>query len=411
MIFWLSILVTPLLSYTWIPFCPDSVHADNIIFNVGSWQGVICSPGGMYLFEEDIQEWVFYTYGQLTVTGAAYFNNEKILVTMGDGSWSDGIYTFDLGTHQFEVVEWLPNPNFLEYHQLSGTWFAGFNNILTSISGLYKSTDGLNWEEVTFFNEIPCTCMDYFEEHLVISSAGNIYNIYWSDDSGVTWHEATGSVPVIADLKFNNEGDLMGIFPGFSNSSGLYSSGDFGQTWNVEFWSDNMSAVGFDAAGTVFVGWESPTAMNEGIAIYTPGVPPPNLTYLNEGLPNLNINKIKFNPAMSAIAIFCCTDAGVYVSYDYMVGEEENEYQPDQIKIFPNPVSTEKMIRIENSGDFDPEYMEVYSNAGRFVFGKDLSNLSKEDGFVVDLHELQSGIYIIRIKSSNAGYAQKLVIY
>jgi len=404
----LLIVLFPLFgfSYTWISFCPDSIHANNIIFGVGDWQGVICSPDGMYLFEEDIQEWAFYTYGGLPVKGVAYFSSDKILVAMGEGTYSDGVYTFDLETHQFEVVEWIINPNFLVHYLPTNTYFIG-----CQFGGMYESSDGLTWTGVSYFSGKSCSAMEFYDNHLVVTEVSNIYNIFWSDDYGVNWQESTGSIPMITELKFSLEGDLYGIFPSYSNSSGLYSSNDFGQTWDVEFWSDNMSAVGFDAMGTVFVGWESPTANNEGIAIYTPGVPSPNLTYLNEGLPNLNINKILLNPAMSAIAIFCCTDAGVYLSYDYMVGEEENEYQPDQIKIFPNPVSAEKMIRIENSGDFALEHLDVYSNAGRFVFGKELSNFDKEAGIVVDLHELQSGIYIIRIRTSNSEFTEKLVIY
>ncbi len=92
-------------SYTWKASAPDSIHATNICFGVGSWKGVICSPEGMYLWEEDIEEWTFYTYGGLPVTGAAYLNTTQILVAMGCGTYSDGIYTFDLETHQFEVVE------------------------------------------------------------------------------------------------------------------------------------------------------------------------------------------------------------------------------------------------------------------------------------------------------------------
>ncbi len=93
-------------SYTWQSFCPEYIHANNICFGVGSWKGVICSPEGMYLWEEDIEQWTFYTYG-LPVTGAVNLNATQILVAMGCGTYSDGIYTFDLETHQFEVVEWL----------------------------------------------------------------------------------------------------------------------------------------------------------------------------------------------------------------------------------------------------------------------------------------------------------------
>ena len=123
-------------SYTWIPFGPDSINANNVCFGVGSSTGVICVDNGMYLYDDFSQLWNFYTNAGLPIWGATHFNTNKILVIMGDGSWSDGIYTFDLGTHQFEPVEWIPNPNFLKYHALSGTWYAGFNNTGMEFCGL-----------------------------------------------------------------------------------------------------------------------------------------------------------------------------------------------------------------------------------------------------------------------------------
>ncbi len=101
----LMILVMPIIgfSYTWVPFSPDTINATNIVFGVGGWHGVICTDDGMYVYEEDIQEWVFYTYG-LPVKGVAFLDNEKFLVAMGNGTYSDGVYTFDRTTHQFEVI-------------------------------------------------------------------------------------------------------------------------------------------------------------------------------------------------------------------------------------------------------------------------------------------------------------------
>ena len=412
-IIWLSILGTPLFSYTWIPFCPDTIHANNICFGVGSWKGVICTDEGMYLWQEDIEEWSFYTYG-LPVLGAVQFNATQILVAMGCGTYSDGVYTFDLETKQFEVVEWLINPNFLlvipvldkQSNQFTDEYYVG-----CQFGGLYRSTDGLTWTEVPYFTGKSCTVMDFYENHLVVIEVSNIYNIYWSDDYGVTWQEAAAGSPMITDLEFSYEGDLYGIFPGYSNSSGLYSSNDFGQTWDLEFWSDNMSAVGFDAMSTIFAGWESPTAMNEGIAIYTPGTPPPNLSFLNEGLPNTNINKILLNPTMSAIAIFCCTDAGVYMSNDYMVGGEEKMVNSDQISIYPNPVSKKGKVNIKIPDNQDVMSFQIYSNAGRFVLEKNFNMSILENKFDINLQGLEPGMYIIRIKTDNSEFAKKLVIH
>jgi len=403
----LLIVLFPLIgfSYTWVPFCPDTIHANTICFGVGSWKGVICSPDGMYLWEDDIEEWTFYTYGGLPVKGVAYFNSEKILVAMGEGTFSDGVYTFDLETHEFMVVEWIINPNFLLHYFPTNTYYVGYQ-----FGGMFESSDGLTWTEIPYFSGKSCAAMDFYDNHLVVLEVSNLHGIYWSDDYGENWQESTGSIPMITELKFSLEGDLYGIFPDYSNSSGLYSSNDFGQTWDLEFWSDNMSAVGFDAMGTVFVGWESPTANNEGIAIYNPGVPPPSLSYLNEGLPNININKILLNPGMSAIAIFCCTDGGVYLSYDYMVGQEENITQPDQINIYPNPVSFGKKIRIENTELLSLKHLEIYSNSGKLLFDKELNNCAEAE-LEIDLFDFQSGIYFIRIKTSKSEITKKLVIH
>ncbi len=359
---WLFLFSLVSFSYTWIPFCPDSIPANNICFGVGSWKGTICSNDGMYLWEDDIMEWSFYTYGGLPVKGATYLDAENILVVMGDGTFSDGVYSFNLQTHEFEIVEWMVNPNFLIQGFPSGKYYIG-----CQFEGLYESEDGLTWNSVPYFEGKSCSAMDFYDNHMVVTEVSNIYNIYISDDYGETWQESVAGSPMISDLKFSFEGDLYGIFPGYSNSSGLWSSSDWGNTWEVEFWSDNMSSVGFDAMSIPFVGWESPTSANEGIAIYTPYSPPPNLSPLNAGLPNLFINKILMNPSMSAIAIFCCTDAGVYVCYDYMVGVDELNQKEASIKVFPNPVDKTGKIQIRTSQNTTIEEVALFSINGNFI--------------------------------------------
>lgn len=403
-IIWLSILTIHLFSYTWVPFCPDTINANNICFGVGSWKGTICTNNGMYIWEDDIMEWSYYFYGSLPVIGAAYLDNERILIAMGDGTFSDGVYTFNLQTHQFEVAEWLFNPNFLVQVFPSGKYYVG-----CQLGGLWESEDGLIWTSVPYFNGKSCTAMDYYDNHMVISEVSNIYNLYWSDDYGVSWQEASGSIPMITDFKFSFDGDLYGIFPSYSNSSGLYSSNDFGQTWNVEFWSDNMSAVGFDAMNTIFVGWDSPTGNNEGVAIYTPTSPPPNLAYLNEGLPDLNINKILMNPTMSAIAIFCCTDAGIYVCYDYMVGVEEVIDIESSIRIFPNPASKTGQIRIKATANI--KEVSVFTQDGTTISSWNYSQNTQQVNLDIHSLHLNSGSYLIKVKTDKKVFAKKLILH
>ncbi len=327
------------LAYTWIPYGPDTIAVTNCRFGIAMGMDVICSPDGLFIYEDDM-EWHYYPTS-LPLRDAAYKSPTEILVAMGNGSYSDGIYTFNLETHQFEIAVWWFNPNFIHYAPIlkkDQSKFVDQYFVGGQFSGMITSVDGINWTEMEFFSGKSCSAMDYYENHFVVTELSNIYNIYWSDDYGITWNISGSGSPMISAFKFNSTGELYGIFPDYSNSSGLYKSMDFGNTWELEFWSDNLGAVGFDVLNNIFIGWKSPTTQYEGIALYDPYAPPPNLTFLNEGLPNLNINKILLNPTMSAIAIFVCTDAGVFLSYDYMMGTNELK-QSLRAEIIPNPVS------------------------------------------------------------------------
>ncbi len=409
LIFCFTLLHIPGFSYTWVNICPDTIEATNIYFGAGSSYGVISSPVGMYVWEDDIQQWTFYP--QLSIKGAARFNTEKILIISGSGSYSDGISTFDLETHQLDKVEWVLKPTFITIIPVldKNTNLFTDEYHVGSEYGLYKSIDGLTWTEVPYFKNKCCTAMDFYGEHFVVSEVSNILNIHWSDDYGSSWHEAV-SPPIITDLKFNNAGELYGIFPDFSNSSGLYKSEDFGNNWEVEFWSDNMSAVGFDAVGTIFVGWESPFGGNDGIAIYDPAAPPPGLTFMNNGLASTNINKILMNPVMSSIAIFCCTDSGVYMCNDYMMGEKEIYEPVIEPEIFPNPLDDSRNLHLRAAQSDAISEIEIYTSGGNLINKTILPVNKPANSYEMNLSYLNAGVYLIRIQSRLSAVTRKFVI-
>ena len=209
----------------------------------------------------------------------------------------------------------------------NNTYYAG------GLYGMWESTDGMNWSEIVYFSLKDCVAIAYFEDHFVVSADNEIY---YSHDSGVTWNLVQPGSPIISDLAFHVNGTLFGIFPGPSNSSGLWSSNDFGVSWNVEFWSLFMSSVGLDSEDNIFIGWEHPGT--DGVALWDPVNH--ELEFFNDGLPNLNINKITYNPYIESLNIVCCTDSGAYMLTDYMgVGFEEDELEITNCKLqnYPNP--------------------------------------------------------------------------
>jgi len=327
----LFLFLIPFLGFSeWYEFGPSSIQTNDICFvNFSSGQNVICTSTGIFI-EDSTGNWVEYSYG-LAVMGAIPYDNENVMLILSGGSYSDGAYLFNFTTHQFTVLEWCYYPKFVIFAENVQKYFVGFQG------GLITSGNGTDWTIIETFNDKTLLSMDYYENNLAVCDGEWVY---FSTDGGTTWTVNSTYPPLISDLKYDEYGKLYGIFPGESWSSGLWSSIDNATTWEVEFWSPNMNTLGFDAIGNLFVGWDENTVgVEEGIALYNPETS--DLQFLNEGLANLQINKIKCNPWMSNISIFCCTDAGVFFCNDYLGNQSqtiilESAFQFASSHIIPN---------------------------------------------------------------------------
>lgn len=377
-------LILTSFSATWHPLGNIPSNASRICFGASYLHHVICTDDGMILYNISTQESEYFTYGGLPVWGAGYLGPTQMLIVMGNGSYSDGIWSFDWQTHQFEVIEWLVYPNFLYHDDMAHQFWVG-----SAWGGLYYSTDGWNWQEHPNFQSFPCLGMSGYGSHLMVTVIMNSTNFQLSDDSGVTWHYPE-DYPLISDMCYSPGGILGGIFPYNYDESGLWFSDDFGVHWQQKFQSDYMSAVGFDCFGTCLVGWEA----GQGLALYYPEAPPPGLVFLNDGLPSLNINRIQVNPTMSAPAIFVCTDAGAVWSNDYFLTgiPPENTEEPE-VRLFPNPGGEE--ITAESSS---PLFQVAWFN----VFGQKIREFPVNSCRITLKEPLQiPGIYFLRIIFEN----------
>jgi len=384
----LTLLFSSGFAYTWQHFGPDNANITKICFGIVTQGHVLCSNDGFYIYNYGTNTNEFYTYGGLPVAGAAYFSPDKIMVTMGDGSWSDGIYTFDLNTHQFEVLEWVVWPKFLHYQETNATWWVG-----SDWGGMWKSENGTDWAEVTDFLAKPCYAIASYGSNMVVGAISDLANIYWSDNNGQTWN-ASEICPGFPEMGFDSYGTLYGVFPGNSNSSGLWKSTDFGQTWQIEIYQDNMSTVGFDCFSNIFVGYEE-----QGLAYYQPGQ---GLTFLNEGLPGLHINKIQVNPTMSAPALFVSTSQGACFSLDYYVGMNDFQICKPNAVITPNPAHDFAKIAC----DAHIQMITVFPLSGKKVMEK----AGFETQELLDISGLSKGVYLVKVDTNEGSTTQKLVV-
>ncbi len=389
-------------SYTWESYGPEGIKANNLIHFWSDYGcSLICTDSGMYL---NTNSWMpLWEYFNYPAKDAQLLNNDTLLVIANEGSYSDGIYSFNLQTYEYTNIDFLFRPNFIKYYEPGGVFYVGYE------TGLVKSEDGLNWTEVPYFAGKNCVDMEFFNEHIVINVSAALTHLYLSDDSGTNWFEGTNNPGWITDMAFNWQGELYGIFPDNSWSSGLWYSNDYGDNWNVEFYSVYMTALEFHNEDKLFVGWHSPTKDYEGIAIYD--LQNQEFTYLNEGLPNTNINIIKSLPLIGGQIVYCCTDSGVYYCDNYAVGIDEN-LTGNKISIFPNPVteSTTINITLHEPGSIDDAIL-VYNNRGVKVDEIEFKNNSSQETEVKwNKGDLPAGVYYLIIKINKESWSEKFVI-
>ncbi len=387
---------------TWEPFGPEGIRANKICFlldNASHWG--ICHDHGIALYDHASQSWMDYP-SNLPVMDAYYLNGNEFLVILGCGSYSDGVYTFNPQNGEFELVEFLECPNFIAYDEILQKYYIGHH------SGLVTSSDGLVWNPVAGFNNMNIVSMAIYQNNIVLSQMDNIYSIWHSGDHGDSWTQSPAGVPMISDLCFDYNQKLFGIFPDQSYSSGLWSSDDFGWSWDVEFWSVNMSNVEIDAMGDVYVGWDENTmGSDEGIARYD--MASGTYSFINDGLSSLVINDLCINPMMSAIALFCCTDSGAYITYDYLgMKENENPQRSGLLKVFPNPAKDVLHIVyiLENLGR--NATVQIFSSDGKMILESSFNKNKKQ--LNVNISGLSSGLYYIIVRKDNSFSSRRFII-
>jgi hypothetical protein len=175
--------------------------------------------------------------------------------------------------------------------------------------------------------------------------------------------------------------------------------------WNNIFYNYRLNAIGMNSSGGLYVGWHSGVPPNEGIAACYP-----ELTFLNDGLPNLNINAITAPMIFGATVIYCSTDSGVFKRI-LSVGTPENSIN-DHISIYPNPISGQATFKfsfvdlsneeisiniINNQGQMMDEIRMEVNNSNEMII-----NWNKGD--------LPAGVYYLLVKSSNEKISEKFII-
>ena len=397
----LVILIYPFFSYSnnWIPIGPDTVAVNNVLTSYSA-DILLLSDG---ILVNDGNGWEKYSKENLPVWDAIELAQDTLILVMGNGSFSDGIYKFVVGDSLFQILRGGVNPHFIVKNPYNHYYYVG------SEEGLVKSADGIVWEEVDFFKNKNCLAMDFYNEHCVISVSGDTSGIYFSADGGNSWTLSSQFKYHFSDFVFTENGLLYGVFSDKTWSSGLWASKDYGENWNVEFWATNISSIGY-TADRLFVSWHEPDVDKEGIAIWD--TLSRKLIFLNDGLPNVRIRNIKENQIFDCANITVCTDSGAYCLTEFPVGIKNKIKIPKNFYLtaYPNPFNSAEIFSFELSNRAFVQ-LTIYDINGKIV--EKLASGVMNPG----MHKIEwnandqaSGLYIYQFRSGHIVKTGKIAL-
>lgn len=391
-------LVIFINTQAWELVGPADIVATNICFAGELYNGImICSDDGMYLNDENSLQWDHYSEAGLPVIEGIFLETETILVVMGNGSYSDGIYIFNTNTGQFTLVEYCLEPSFLRFDPTTSKYYVGHTG------GLLVSEEGTNWSEVGFFSGKQCLEIAFDYVNLVVTVNQLPPNVYRSNNSGDTWQSSSSFSPLFRMASYYGP-NFFGMCPLNTALSGFYSTTDGGNTWDMEFASNNISDVSYDQNGFLLVTWQNSGSGYEGLAIYEPGTGTSGLTFLNDGLPSTNILRVKQREGIDVHFAYACTDMGVYSIL--FLGVEENLNQ--DFTISPNPTVGKDQIKIRFDKVKYINSIQVLSLEGQIVKDKTCNN--SIDQLELKLDGLKPGIYLININSGQNTQTGKIIL-
>ncbi len=226
---------------------------------------------------------------------------------------------------------------------------------------------------------------------------------YYSTNGGIVWSLSSlnlngGRINEIAV----HPTDPSKVAIAATDSQKVYISTDNGESWTSIRWdlpSFSAQAVTWQNNGKdgLYVG------MNYGV-YYTDNDLGNTWTLFNNGLPNVRINELEINTADNKI--YAATyGRGLWRSSVYDETLNVNDFEFDNLSMYPNPAYNEVYLKWSNSEDVS---VRIYNTLGKLMFYGKKINLS--NGFKIDVSSFNTGVYFVKLSSNKGEITKKLIL-
>lgn len=390
------------MAFECLPYGPEA----DVVYNANfadTPESIVAQNGiNSILYLREGVEWQQYPFWatNFPIAGTCLKDANTMMVAMGGyNSYSDGVYDFDLFTHQWSINEWFMSPKFILKCPVNNVFYVGERD------GLFQSTNGMNWSRITQIGTGECKSLAYHGQHFVTNRGPFVY---YSSDAGISWlQSATGN---LQGFRFGESGDVLyAIMAVGSDSDGLWSSTDHGATWTAQLYTSGLSAIGPDFGGRLPLAW---SLVNENGYYVELMLPSGELSPLDHPSLNSPVRKMEIFPLVNTPSFYVINDSGLsYVTNFLPVSVEDDVIpaaKPWDVRIYPNPSFREINLSFsdKNSSSLN---LFLYDLKGRRVAS--FTGLMALSGHVKQaLPDLPAGIYLLRIEDEHQTDVKKLTI-
>jgi hypothetical protein len=320
-----------------------------------------------------------------------------IMGAYGFGSYSDGIYNYDVTTGAWTLNDWFFWPNFIIWHPAGQKYYAGERD------GLYKSISGNDWSRVTTLPMGQCDSFAAWGDYAV-TDIGN--SVYYSGDAGQTWH--LSSMVMLDGFRYASDGTLFAKMDAGSDSDGLWSSEDHGSSWSVVFYSTGISSIGPLFDSSLPLGWRIPNEDGYYAGMYDLQTGLEHLDYVQLDSPVLDIEVF---PLINTPSAYYLNSSGCYYITGFTVADDDPAQTPavpdNTLRISPNPTSN-RFLAVASKPLREPR-ATLYDLRGRKIAS--LESMTWDGSELrCSLPDLKPGVYMLRVEDGNTIYHSRLCV-
>ncbi|WP_418639144.1 VPS10 domain-containing protein [Winogradskyella sp.] len=276
--------------------------------------------------------------------------------------------------------------------------------IYCAFDEVYKSIDGGNvWTSISQnfsadIDHFKIAPTDNNKMYLAINGA-----FWYTVNGGVNWTQSSLSIGGgrINDIAVHPT-DPNKIAIATTNNQKVYVSTDNGASfssirWDLPSFSSQALAWQDNGKDGLYVG------MNYGI-YYTDNDLGNTWTPFNNGLPNVRINELEINAADNKL--YAATyGRGLWRSSLYDESLSVNDFELNNLSLYPNPTTNEVNLKWNTN---EAVVVRIYNAMGKLMFYAKNVNLS--NAYKIDTLAYETGVYFVKLNSSNGELIKKLII-